>query len=563
MTVAEFSTSGAQAMPMSSFASKRRALAIHCITVVLLTCASLLVYHLLYYKGIRSSDGANYATIARNFAEGRGLVSSVIQPGLMTVVPSSQAGQAFVVQAPLWPIVLGGWFRLFGASTIALEALAGLLIVIATLECWLLAYLLSGKPIAGYLGIALMLANPYVIGHSMAGSNVAMQSAILGGLFLLMYLPLSWRSAVATGILMGLGIVTRENTIFVLPAVAVCWYVRLRSKEGSGRVLGLNRQAVIRFVSVLAVVLVITWTAESLETARKARAIGSIDAPVARLTSLYDTPVGNSGWYFIYDHPMLHIDPRAYFKEHPDVLVNKIIYEIRVLFIRQTLPAIMSYTPLFIPLILPWLFATTAARLVAWGLLIVSAVQVAVSSLSIMNFVYFIAFLPVICSLVAVSVTALLGYFDRVPLRKPGVSGVVRILLATYAMAPLVVNIGSMAKGVPVLTGDYEAITPAQERQFTAFILDNTSPSSVIASGSSALMAWDTRRTIIEYSANPDYHISDSPMWHLIDRQIRIDAILLSSIVGETADMPMLPGFVLKRSLETADLQAWLFARNG
>src|SRR2546428_566432 len=102
---------------------------LHCIAVFLLEATFLGISHVLFFHGLESSDGLNYAVVARNVAEGHGLSSSVIQPGLMTIVPSTRAGQPFIIQEPLWPLVLGAWFRLVGASVMAIEVLSGLLFV--------------------------------------------------------------------------------------------------------------------------------------------------------------------------------------------------------------------------------------------------------------------------------------------------------------------------------------------------------------------------------------------------------------------------------------------------
>jgi len=83
----------------------------HSFLVLALMAAAYVVYARAYFVGIRSSDGANYATVGRNHAEGRGLVSSVIQPGLIGIAPTDRHGQAFLIQAPFWPLVIPFAFK--------------------------------------------------------------------------------------------------------------------------------------------------------------------------------------------------------------------------------------------------------------------------------------------------------------------------------------------------------------------------------------------------------------------------------------------------------------------
>ncbi|HEX6512649.1 MAG TPA: hypothetical protein VF157_10145, partial [Chloroflexota bacterium] len=524
-----------------------RSLLLHSAVVVVFTALLLAVYHVMYFQGIRSSDGANYATIARNIAEGKGLISSVIQPGLMTVVPSTRDGQAFVIQAPLWPIVLGYWFKLFGVSTLALEALAGLLFTIGVVECWWLGYLLSKRVAAAYVAVALLASNPLIIGHIMAGSNVVLQGAIIGALFILMYCRLRWWTVLLSGILLGLGSVTRENTAFLGAGLALCWLLQLRKKRPGKYWLPAPRALATGAVCVVIVAL-LAWVPVSIEASRKAHAIGRADAPVMRLTALYETPAIDTGWYFIYDSPALQVNPVDYFREHPDQLLKKVIFQIRVAFIQQTVPALLSYTPLFIPVLLPWSLRSIRARAIGYALLLVLAIQVVVSSLSILNYIYFIAFLPVICALVAASVAALVaGAFAGF---RKGWMWPLRIVLAAYGLLPIVVNAYHMGRGEPVLTGDYQTfLTPDQEARLTNFIRSNTTSGSTIVMAFSPLMAWDTERTIIQYTSAPRYRPGPGEMWQRIDQQVPIDHVLFTSLIFEDESAPMLPGFHLESTL--------------
>src|SRR2546423_6953785 len=83
-----------------------RPLVVHSLIVVLLAAGTLCLYRGIYFDGVKSSDGISYAMVARNLSEGRGLTSSVIQPGFINVLPTDRQGQPFILQAPLWPTLL-------------------------------------------------------------------------------------------------------------------------------------------------------------------------------------------------------------------------------------------------------------------------------------------------------------------------------------------------------------------------------------------------------------------------------------------------------------------------
>lgn len=509
---------------------------------------------------LRSSDGINYATVARNVMAGRGLVSSVVQPGLIDVVPSDRRGQAFVIQAPLWPVVLGGWFKLFGASATSVAWLGGLLTSLAVLGAWWLGWLLSGSASVGYLAAVMTLLNPHLLSGSMAGVTTSFQALLFVLVFLVLYLtPTPWR-VVLTGLLLGVAILTRENSVFLLGGAAFSWYASARRRAGGTGPLGLGSwRGVAVFVVALTVAGGLVTAAATAEARRKAELIGDWDAPTVRMTFLYDTPVGNRGWYFIHGYEGLGISPARYFLDHPTELVRKVAYQLAVAFAEQTLPALLSTTPWFVPVVVPWMFTDPLARRFGASVLVVLGLQTVIGSPSSLHFSYYFAFLPVLYPLVATSIVMLSRRLGR---RRPEPRRV-RVLCAVlivYALVPAVLNAGSLVAGGPLRAGDYD-LTPSQERRLASLIIDNTAPGAVIVSSHAPLLAWTTGRTVIQYSGAAAYRISDSEMWRRIDRRLPIDAIMLTSLAGERPDMPLLPGFRLVRRLDDPDLGAWLFAR--
>jgi len=300
----------------------------------------------------------------------------------------------------------------------------------------------------------------------------------------------------------------------------------------------------------------------TIDAVRKAELIGRWDSPTLRLTLLYHTPVSDLGWYFIYDHASLRINPFTYFLAHPRELAEKVGYQLWVAFIKQTVPALLSNTQWFVPVILPWLIVESRARMIGYSLLLVLGVQALLSALAFEHADYFKAFIPVICAYLVAVVFELYRRSSQTAhaWRDPG--WVTRSTIIAYALLPLVFNVTYLLAGNLIPTGDYTGMKARQEHHFAAFIKENTPDDAVLACAHASLMAWDTDRTIVQYSGHPKYRIANSEMWQQIDRKLPIDFIFLNSLAYERPDMEVLPGFTLVKSLETPDLQAWMFRRS-
>jgi len=517
--------------------------------------AALGTYHVCFFQGFQSSDGANYATVARNLLDGRGLTSSVIQPGLMTQVPSTRQGQAYVTQKPLWPTLLAGWFWLFGATPVSAVLLSYLFCLTAAGVAWILGYRLSGKSLGGHLAVGLLLSNPHYVGNVLAVYNVALHSALIALLFLLLWAPPTVPRAAAVGVVLALAVVTREPSIFVFPAIAFCWAFDRPSATGTARAA--LRAHLVRVLGCLAVAAAIVAASLAVEKKAVARAAGTSATPTLRATFFYYTPVLDANWYFSYDDPAMRIDPRRYFAEHPRVLIDKILFQLRVCFVEQTLLPMQSSVPWFLPIFAPWVLPDRAARRVAVALLITLGMLVAAGSVTTLHLQYFLAFLPVIEAGVAATAVALLAQLGKGAV---GARGWTAVGVAAYALAPIAFNVGRYATGWRLPTGEY-GLRPEQVRTLAQFIVRNTAADAVVACSHSPLMAWHTGRVIVQYSGSPDYRISNRPMWHRIDAHVPIDAIVLNSWANETPDLEVLDGFRMVKAIKTPEVKAWLFRR--
>lgn len=533
-----------------------RSLILHSLAVLFGAALICLVYHRYLTEEFVSSDGSNYAAVARNWMNGRGLTSSVVQPGLMTVVPTDAQGQAFVTQAPLWPILLGEWFRVFGVGNRGVLSLCYTLACVAALLCWWLGYLSTRSLKFAYLCPVMLLANPLYMASIAAGYNVGLQSVLIGGLFLLMFFRPTVLTALLGGLLLALGIITRENSLFVFAGLAFSWFMQLRNEgEGTSRYLGLlPDRHFVRWALCVSLALApafLMWLAESN---RKAEVIGTWDSPTLRMTFLYWTTDFDLGWYFIYDYEGLRIRPSVFFREHPAELFQKVGFQLWVLFAKQTVPALLCAYAWFVPVFFPWFLGRGRAAIVGYAFLIVMLVQTVVASMSFLHVHYYLAFLPVLYPFLVASIQGLAPYC--VPWRG-GRRWVTALSVAcvAYAFVPFVLNVTSAARGIKLPTGENDA-SDHQRQDMIRLIREGTDENSVIVCSHSPFLAWQTGRTILQYSGDPRYVISDSPMWRRIDAQLHIDYIVLSSLAGPQPPTKLLPGFTLAREVHSGDLNA-------
>ena len=530
----------------------RRAALVHSTLVLLAASAVLLFLHFRHYRELPYTDGANYAVLARSHMEGHGLRSPVIFPGFMTLVPTSREGQVFVMQAPLWPLLLAYVFRVFGASALAVSVTGYVLAALTALAVWWIAFLASCRPGVAYLAATFLLTHPTYYAAISNGSTVPLQGALVSGLVLLMWAPLRLESGIAAGLLAGLGMVARENTVFVALALAFCWLPALAGLAG--------KETRRRVGVALLAGLVCAAVPVALESARKAKALGGAGHPVVRATMLYGTPGFNPHWYWLYDYERMGTSPVAYFRQHPRALWDKMSDQIGRVFLRNTLPSLVTASPWFVPVVLPWLLCTPASRRAGWCVLLAVALQVIAASVSFLHPSYFLVFVPPLCALVAASIGALAErlFRSRGLLLRLGLGTVL-----AYALTPLLLNISPMAESGGVSMGDIEFDPRATERLY-AFVREHTPPDSVIAFGHipAALLAWHTHRTVVSYDPAPYSRPANTEMWRRLDHQLPLDFIVLSSFTDvDTSDM--LEGFDLVATDQTRYLRAWLFARKG
>lgn len=131
---------------------------------------------------------------------------------------------------PLWSYVLAGLLRLFGSARAAIQAIQGLCCLGAALICGSLARRITGDERAGLLTGILVALQPSLVYYSVMKSDPLPLNALLLSLIAVSAATLtarpSDRRAIAFGLLVGLGVLSRGTPIVAVPVVAIALLAR-------------------------------------------------------------------------------------------------------------------------------------------------------------------------------------------------------------------------------------------------------------------------------------------------------------------------------------------------
>jgi len=524
----------------------QRQIAAHSSLVIMLAAIAIARLDELHYREFPHSDGVNYAVVARSVAEGSGLVSPVVQPGLIGLARTDERGQAFVIQAPGWPLVLAQAFRLFGATP-RVETMTGYLFVaLAALGAFWLAALSTQSLWAGYMGAAFDLSGPWVFGTAVSGGNAPLQSLLILALFLLLFRRPTPSTMAVAGLISGLGLVVRETMLFAIAGflIAAWWHDRNRAH----RVLG--GPAILAF----SLLLMAPWL---VDRERRARVAPGGAFPTVTATLLYGTSQMDSRWYWRESIDWSALRPVEYLVAHPRELISKIRGQVFGVFLHDILPKVFSFSPMLLPLAWPF-FIARERRAAGLAVMISLGLFVIGGSLSFLHPAYVLCFLPALAGLVAASLDGILRRLGTAT--QPRRAGLVAA--AGYALLPLVVNLEAIGKAGAVDVGEYP-FGPSAVQRLCAFTTSETPAGSVIAIAHhpASLVAWYVRRSFLQYDPAADTRIGPTPMWGRILARIPVDYILLTSFM-EKGDEPLPDGFFLRATLNESGIRAWLYERS-
>lgn len=172
------------------------------------------------------SDASHYQQIARNLADGRGFVA---------VFPSG-ALHATAFRPPLYPMLLGATYKVFGDDVATGRALSVVLGVAVAVLAYLLATRIAGT-LAGLVTGGLVAIYPPLI----ANDTVTLTEPLSLTLLLAMFLALGGRRWVWAGVLVGLLVLTRASAQYLVVVVALwlLWQIGWKRALGFVGIAGL------------------------------------------------------------------------------------------------------------------------------------------------------------------------------------------------------------------------------------------------------------------------------------------------------------------------------------
>lgn len=236
------------------------------IIIALIAVAARLAF-LLAFGGLDNelhdslADQTLYIDLASNLAQGNGFVLSEDRW-------VADAGESTSVMPPLYPLVLGGVFAIFGEDLLVVRIIQILLSASLALLAYAIGSAVAGRSVGLVAGLLTALYPPLL----MYARPIMSEAIFLPLIAALIWLTIrwsqrgfSWRYALAWGVVAGLAILTRTEAV-ILAGLLMLWMavVAWRSERRAGLI------ACALGVATIAVLLlpysVYNWTAHGTPT---------------------------------------------------------------------------------------------------------------------------------------------------------------------------------------------------------------------------------------------------------------------------------------------------------
>lgn len=185
----------------------------------LVTAVVWYLYYEKYFAGLTLNDAMDYAGIARNVAEGQGFISQYLTP---LSLAHHGTPQPDMWRAPLWPLALAGFQKIFGFIDEASAIGTGFFFIATSPVIYLLAGQWFNHAVA--LGAVLLYTfSPQLLQFSISGMTEPMSVFFMT----LLFLVLTARAAnnrpgdFLLGFVLGLFYLVRYNALLFLPLIAL------------------------------------------------------------------------------------------------------------------------------------------------------------------------------------------------------------------------------------------------------------------------------------------------------------------------------------------------------
>jgi hypothetical protein len=193
-------------------------------TRVLIALGLGLAAFALLFLGVRlgwpalSSDSYEYAQVARNVAEGRGISTDAVVVREMARLGTTDLPAPYFMHDPGTPLLLGSLFRVAGPSNAALAWTGGLCFMFTIALVQRLGAWLGGEPV-GWMAVLLALTSTPLLGYSSAGLSELPYACLLTLSVLLLAKTerAGWPIVFASGAAFGAVALVRSNSLPFLP----------------------------------------------------------------------------------------------------------------------------------------------------------------------------------------------------------------------------------------------------------------------------------------------------------------------------------------------------------
>ena len=202
------------------------------------------------FQGLVMPDAMDAAQVGRHISDGEGFTTSVIRPLSLALVPRA-ASHPDLYNAPLFPLVLGVAFNLFGASDGTVGVVSLLFAILTVIMTYRLGSELRGRSV-GALAAVLVTLTICLLTPSTAGMSINLLMLLLTSLcYALLRHKGTTRWSLACGAIAGLAYLADYSCL--LFAVPACVLVALAQRP-------VGRRHAVLFVAGFALVI-LPWAA--------------------------------------------------------------------------------------------------------------------------------------------------------------------------------------------------------------------------------------------------------------------------------------------------------------
>lgn len=276
------------------------------------------------------SDSYEYAQVARNFAEGRGLVTSSPHVLEAWILQGHPLPLPYFFHDPGQALVLGLYIKVLGASDATVGWMSGSFYILIPAVVYFFARRVFGAQVA-VLAALLAVANNQLVSFGLTGLSEIPYAFFLTCCLYSLYRQRKRWHVLVSGLLFGWLAVMRSNSLPFLPWVAL--FIALDPPEQLAvgvidRIRQLAHSPRAQFVRVALFVLgfLLVFTPNAI------RNYSLIRNPLYNAASVYSlvfyTSAIDGKSSNVYSLPGLDVQPLKYLATNPDQLVNKMEYQL-------------------------------------------------------------------------------------------------------------------------------------------------------------------------------------------------------------------------------------------